>query len=66
MLPSPLKGSLDLTHAHQGSGEDPLTSQRHRWAIWPWAWLALEVVATIGWLLAIGWIAVKFVVWLWG
>ena len=35
-----------------------------RRARWPWAWLALTGVVTLGWLIGIGWAAVKLVRWL--
>jgi hypothetical protein len=31
---------------------------------WPWVWLALTGVATVGWLIAMGWAAVAIVRWL--
>jgi hypothetical protein len=45
---------------------EPAPATKRRGAIWPLAWLALSGVAMVGWLLAIGWIAVTFVGWLWG
>jgi hypothetical protein len=44
----------------------PATSLRKEGAIWPWVWLALVGVSTVGWLLALGWGALTFVRWLWG
>jgi hypothetical protein len=32
----------------------------------PWAWIALSVLATLSWLIGIGWIAVKLFLWLAG
>ena len=40
------------------------TGLRRAKAVWPWAWLALEGVATVGWLIAIGWATVAFARWL--
>jgi hypothetical protein len=34
--------------------------------MWPYAWLALVVVATVGWLLALSWLAIALVRWLVG
>jgi hypothetical protein len=42
------------------------TESRRAKAVWPWAWLALEGVATIGWMIALGWAAVAFARWLLG
>ena len=32
--------------------------------IWKLAWLAVIGIATVGWLVALGWVAVKFVLWI--
>jgi hypothetical protein len=45
---------------------EPATGLRRPRAIWPWAWLALEGVATVGWLIALGWATVVFARWLLG
>jgi hypothetical protein len=34
------------------------TSLRRRAPIWPYAWLALVGIATVGWALALGWVAI--------
>jgi len=34
-----------------------------RRTLWPWAWLALTAVVTLGWLIGIGWAAVELVQW---
>jgi hypothetical protein len=33
---------------------------------WQLVWLALLGIATVGWLVALGWVAVRFGLWLWG
>src|ERR1700731_828840 len=40
---------------------EPATAFRRPRAIWPWAWLALTGVATVGWFVAIGWTAFTLV-----
>jgi hypothetical protein len=40
------------------------TGWRRLRAQWPWVWLALTGVATVGWLIAMGWAAVAIVRWL--
>jgi hypothetical protein len=32
--------------------------------IWPWLWIALTAVATVGWLIAIGWATVALAKWI--
>lgn len=39
---------------------------RERFVIAPWAWAFLQVVATIGWLIAIAWAGFLIVRWLFG
>ena len=43
---------------------EPPTGLRRSNPIWPQAWLALEAVVTVGWLIAIGWATVGFTRWL--
>jgi hypothetical protein len=45
--------------------EPPMGVRRPK-PLWPWAWLALEGVATVGWLFAISWGAVALARWLLG
>ena len=45
--------------------EPPMGVRRSK-PLWPWAWLALEGVATVGWLIAIAWATVAFARWLLG
>jgi hypothetical protein len=50
----------------QKSPAEPATIPRRKlwfW-LWPWAWLAVTGVATLGWLIGIGWAAVELVHWL--
>ena len=54
-----VSGSLDV---EQKSPTAPTTGPRQ--ARWPWAWLAVTGVVTLGWLIGIGWVAVKLVRWL--
>jgi hypothetical protein len=42
------------------------TGLRRAKVVGPWAWLALEGVATVGWLIAIGWTTVTLARWLLG
>jgi hypothetical protein len=56
-----VSGSVDV---EQKSPTAPATGLRR--ARWPWAWLAVTGVVTLGWLIGIGWAAVEFVRWLWG
>jgi|SRR6476620_8308011 hypothetical protein len=50
---------LDIEEKSQAA---PATGQRRK--LWPWAWLAVTGLATLGWLFAIGWAAVELVHWL--
>src|ERR1700736_6129436 len=50
---------LDIDEKSQAA---PATG--HRRVLWPWAWLAVTGVATLGWLIGIGWAAVELVEWL--
>jgi hypothetical protein len=52
-------GSPNLGHK---SPVEPATGHRRR--VWPWAWLAVTGVVTLGWLIGIGWAAVELVEWL--
>jgi hypothetical protein len=56
-------GVLDLmTTSKQPT--DPEPNRPRRAPMLPWVWLALTVVATVGWLIAIGWATVAFARWL--
>ena len=61
---SVLSGSMNI-ELKLPTERAPATSLRTRGAIWPRVWLTLVAVATVGWLLVIGWAAVTFVRWLW-
>jgi hypothetical protein len=50
----------------QTSPIKPATSLRRLSALWPWVWLALMGVATLGWIIGLGWVAVALVGWLIG
>jgi hypothetical protein len=54
-----LSGSLDVG---QKSPAEPAT--RPWRALWPWAWLAVTGLVTLGWLIGIGWAAVELFQWL--
>jgi hypothetical protein len=41
----------------------PSTNARRRAPFWPWMWLALTGVATVGWLVAIAWAATALSQW---
>ena len=43
---------------------DPGPNRRTRAQIWPWLWLALTGVATVGWLIAIRWATVALAKWI--
>ena len=58
-----VSGSLD---DEQTSPIKPATSLRRLSALWPWVWLALMGVATLGWIIGLGWVAVALVGWLIG
>ena len=56
-------GVLDLMR----TSKRPTNSEPNRPTrapIWPWLWLALTVVATVGWLIAIGWATVALAKWI--
>jgi hypothetical protein len=55
---------LGLTNIERKKPIEPRPGLRRRRAMWPWAWLALTGVATVGWLIAMGWTAVTLVRWL--
>jgi hypothetical protein len=42
----------------------PTASNRRLLRGLPWVWIALSVLATLIWLIGIGWIAVKLISWL--
>jgi hypothetical protein len=44
----------------------PATGMRRYRALLPWVWLALMGVATLGWMIGLGWAAVAVVKWLIG
>jgi hypothetical protein len=51
-----ISGSSDPGHK---SPAEPAGGFRR--ALWPWAWLAVTGVITIGWLIGMGWAAVELV-----
>jgi hypothetical protein len=48
------------------STAEPATGLGRLSALWPWVWLALMGVATLGWMIGLGWAAVALVRWLIG
>jgi hypothetical protein len=48
----------------QTSSTSPVTGMRRKMTAWPWAWLALAGVATVGWVIGLGWAAVALARWL--
>ena len=62
-MPSTVSGSVNI---EPKLSDGSATGLWGRGAIGPWAWLVLEGIATIGWLVAIGWAAVTLVRWLLG
>jgi hypothetical protein len=63
VLPDEISGSLDI---EQRSPADPETGHQRRRELWPWAWLALTGLATLGWVIGLGWVAFAVVRWLIG
>jgi hypothetical protein len=45
---------------------EPTTGLRRLRTLWPWTWFALTGVATLGWLIGLGWAALKLARWLTG
>jgi hypothetical protein len=45
---------------------EPATGLRRIRSLWPWAYLALAGVITLGWAIWLGWAAVALVQWLIG
>jgi hypothetical protein len=62
-MPDDVSSSLDI---EQKSPTKPATGLRRLSALWPLVWLALMGVATLGWMIGLGWAAVAFVRWLIG
>ena len=60
VMPDPVLGS---TNTEQKSPTEPKIGLRRLKALWPWAWIALTGVATLGWLIGIGWSAVALARW---
>jgi hypothetical protein len=60
-LPDGVSGSMDI---EKKSPTQPATGLRR--ALWPWAWLVVTGVATLGWLIGIGWAGFKLAQWLAG
>jgi len=60
-VPDDVSGSLDIK---QKSPSKPATGLRR--LLWPWAWFALVGVATLGWVIGLGWAAFALVRWLAG
>ena len=58
-----VSGSLD---DEQTSPIKPATSLRRLSGLWPWVWIALMGVATLGWMIGLGCVAVALVRWLIG
>jgi hypothetical protein len=58
-----VSGSLD---DEQTSPIKPATSLRRLSGLWPWVWLALSGVATLGWMIGLGWAAARLVGWVIG
>ncbi len=56
--PADVLGSFDIEQ------RSPATGLRRLGALWPLAWLALAGVATLGWIIGLGWAAVALVGWL--
>jgi hypothetical protein len=61
--PIPLPDGLPI---EPKSTTKPATGLRRHGALLPWVWLALMGVATLGWMIGLGWAAVAFVRWLIG
>jgi hypothetical protein len=62
-MPELVSDSLDI---EQKSPTKSATGLRRLSALWPWVWLALSGVATLGWMTGLGWAAVRLVGWLIG
>jgi hypothetical protein len=60
-MPDDVSGSMGI---EQKSPAEPATGLRR--ALWPWAWLVVTGVATLGWLIGICWGGVALVRWLAG
>jgi hypothetical protein len=58
-----VSGSLDI---EPKASSEPATRLRRILSAWPWAWLALAAVATLGWAIALCWGALTLVQWLVG
>jgi hypothetical protein len=57
-MPDDVLGSMDI---EQKSQTESATGLRRVRALWPMALLAIAGVATLGWLIGIGWAAVELV-----
>jgi hypothetical protein len=58
-MPDGVSGSMDI---EKKSPTEPTTGLRR--ALWPWAWLAVTGVVTLGWLIGICWAGFELVRWL--
>jgi len=61
--PIPLPDGLPI---EPKSTTKPATGLRRLSALWPWVWLALMGVASLGWMIGLGWAAVRLVGWVIG
>jgi hypothetical protein len=57
-MPEDASNSLDI---ELKSPTKPATGLRRLRALWPWVWLALMGVATLGWAIGLAWVAVAVV-----
>jgi hypothetical protein len=62
-MPGTLSGSVNVKSKLPNERAMGL---RRRAPLWPYAWLALEGVATVVWVFALGWAAITFFGWLVG
>ena len=56
--------SDSMSTSKRPADPQPTTKPRTRAPIWPWIWLALTGVATVGWLCGLAWAAVALARWL--
>jgi hypothetical protein len=62
-MPDGVSGSVDT---EQKSPTEPGNGLRRTLWLWPWAWLAVTGVVTLGWLIGICWAGFELVRWLAG
>jgi hypothetical protein len=62
----PFDQPIPLPDGLPQSTAEPATGLRRLSWVWPWVWLALMGVATLGWMIGLGWAAVALVRWLIG